>query len=378
MIKRETLTELMHFRPEHYLTTTLYLTIDGAQNPAYLIAIKDLVKQKQKNLETQNLSAEIRKSLEEDLRKISDYVRLKFQRDGARTLVIFSCSAAKFWSVVTLKISLQNQMMVAPAPYLRPLILVLDDDHRYLTILVERSKARIFEIYSGEIQEFTDIFDVIPARVRVGGFHGSDERKIERHIEDHVRRHFKHAADVAFELFKRNSPNHVVLFGTDQNTNEFRHYLHTTLQQRIAGTDVMEIAASAQEVLKRVTRIDEKIKLEEDQQLLRRLFGEVRSGGLGVVGLDSTIMALQQGQVNALIVEQGFVAKGYRCKECGSLSSHGGNCDYCGSATDALQDIVEEAVLDAMNQDCQVKYIGVTQTELSQAGRIGAILRFKT
>jgi peptide chain release factor subunit 1 len=378
MIKRETLSELMHFRPEHYLTTTLYLTIDSAQNPAYMIAMKDLNKQKQKHLENQDLSADVRKSIEEDLQRIADFVRLKFERNGARTLVIFSCSARKFWSTLTLNLSLHDQISIVSAPYLRPLISILEDYHRFLAILVERSKARIFEVYAGEIQEFTDIFDVIPGRVRVGGFGGSEERKIERHIEDHVRRHFKHVADAGFELFKRNSHDYVILLGSEQNTNEFHHYLHNTLHQRLAGTDVLEITASVQDVLKHVARIEEKIKMKADQRLLRRLFDEVRSGGLGVVGLNSTIRAFQQGQVNMLIVEEGFVAKGYRCRECGSLSIHEGNCDYCGGPTEAVMDIVEEAVLDAMNQGCQVKYIALAQTELSQGGRIGAILRFKT
>jgi peptide chain release factor subunit 1 len=378
MITRETLSELMNFRPEHYLTTTLYLTIDAAPNPAYLIVIKDLIKQKQRDLETQTLSTEVRKSVEEDLKKISDFVRLKFERNGVRTLVVFSCAASKFWITLNLNLSLYDQIAVGPTPYLRPLILLLEEFHRYLAILMERSKARLFEVYAGEIQEFIDVFDVVPGRVRVGGFGGSEERKIERHIEDHVRRHFKHVADVAFELFKRNSHDRVVLLGSEQNTNEFHHYLHNTLHQKIAGTGVLEITASIQDVLKHVIRIEQKIKMEEDEQLLRRLFAEVRSGGLGVVGLDSTIRALQQGQLNSLIAQQGFVARGYRCKECGGLSIHDGNCDYCGGPLEQVSDIVESAVLNAMGQGCQVRYIAATQTELSQAGNIGAILRFKT
>ena len=378
MITRETLSKLMHFRPEHYLTTTLYLTIDAAPNPAYLISIKDLIKQQRQFLENQDFAGDVRESVEADLEKISNYVRLKFDRNGVRTLVIFSCSAQKFWIVLTLKMSLHDQMDVSRKPYVRPLTLVLEDYHRYLTILAERSKARLFEVYAGEINEYIDVFDIVPGRVRVGGFQGSEERKIERHIEDHVRRHFKHVADVAFELFKRNSHDRVVLLGSEQNTNEFHHYLHNTLHQKIAGTGVLEITASIQDVLKHVMRIEQKIKMEEDEQLLRRLFDEVRSGGLGVVGSDSTIRALQQGQVNLLIVEQGFVAKGYRCKQCGGLTIHEGNCDYCGGSLEQVSDIVDQAVVDAMNQGCQVKYIAAAQTELSQAGKIGAILRFKT
>jgi len=374
MITRQTLSEIMSFSPEHYLTTTLYLTIDGLPVPTYPIAIKDLIKHKRKVLDEQSLTPAARKSVNSDLKKIADYVRLKFERNGARTLVIFSCAAKKFWSVLTLALPLRDQLDVGPRPNVRPLISFLDEYHRFLVILVERSKARLFEVYAGEIHEYIDVFDVVPGRVRIGGY---DERRIERHIEDHVRRHFKHVADVGFELSKRSVHDSVVLLGSEQNTSEFHYYLHTSLHSRIVGREVAEINAPPQDILQRVMQIEKKMKEDEDRKLLNRLLNEVRSGGLGVVGLDSTIRALHQGQVNALVVEDGFAKAGFRCKDCASLSTHNGTCDYCGGPLQSDQNIVEDTVLEALKQGCQVKFLVLPESELSSAGRIGAILRFK-
>jgi peptide chain release factor subunit 1 len=377
MIKRETLSQLMSLTPEEYLITTLYLAIDGTPNPAYLIVVKDLIKKKQQELQTLNLAAEVRKSAESDLKKISNFVRLRFERNGIKTLIIFSCAAKKIWQVLTLTLPLRNQLEIGSRPYVRPLLALLENYHRFLAILVERSKARLFEVYAGEINEYIDVFDVIPAKVRVGGFGGYEERRIERHIEDHVRRHFKHVADVAFDLYKRYAHDSVILLGSEQNTNEFKSYLRSSLQERVAASSVLEIGALSTDVMQCVMKIERQMKEKEDRRLLERLMNQVRSGALGVVGLDSTIRALQQGQVNTLIVDDQFSKEGYRCGSCESLSVHPGNCDYCGGTLQDVKDIVEQAVLDAQNSSCEVKYVMLPDSELSRAGKIGAILRFK-
>ena len=378
MITRETLSDLMSFDPEHYLTTTLFLTIDGGPTPSYSIEVKDLIGQRRKQLKELALSDEVRKSVQSDLRKIRDYIELKFERNGIRTLVIFSCSARKFWQVITLPLALPSQICVASRPMLRPLTMLLEEYRRFLVILVERSKARLFETYAGEIREYTDIMDEVPGKVRVGGYGGYDERKIERHIEDHVRRHFKRVADAAFDLWKRYSHEAVVLLGSEQNTNEFHHFLHNTLHDRIVGSETEEITAGTKEILERVMSLERKLKNLEDKKLLQRLFNEVNSGGLGIVGLDSTIRALQQGQVNFLVVQEGYEKEGYRCLNCNSLSTRNGSCDYCGGRTQMVSDIVDEAVQECMTQGCQVRFISLPKSDLAAAGQIGAMLRFKT
>ncbi len=378
MITRETLSDLLSFNPDPYLTTTLYLSIDSSPQPGYLIGIKDLIKKRKGEINGPDLTVEARKSVNSDLRKIRDFVEHTFERNGVKTLILISCSARKFWKVITLNLALQSSLVIGARPHVRPLTLVLDEYHRFLTILVERSKARLFEVYAGEIIERSDVLDEVPGKVKMGGYAGYDERRIERHIEDHVRRHFKHVADVAFDLFKRHSYDSIVLLGSEQNTHEFHHYLHNTLHDRIASFEVEEINAGTKAVLDHTMRIEHSLKNKLDLRLLERLFNQVNSGGLGIVGLDSTIRALQHGQVNFLVVQEGYTRDGYQCKDCLGLHAGNGSCEYCGGATHVVNDIIEEAVRQALTQGCQVRYISLPESQLSAAGKIGAMLRFRS
>lgn len=377
MITRENLSELLSFDPEGYLTTTLYLQIDGAPQASYVIELKDLIKACKNSLENEKLNPQTRESVNGDLKKIQDYVTLEFSKEGVRTLVIFSCAAKKWWQVLTLSLPLRNHLEISSKPYIRPLTYLLDKYSRFLCILVERARARLFEVFAGEILEHTDILDEVPGKVKMGGFAGYEERRIERHIEDHVRRHYKHVAEAAMNLERKYQNDHVILGGTEQNTNEFRHFLHSTLQDKLVSTVLEDINANPKAVLERTMQIEEEIKEDEEKKLLQRFLGQVNSGGLGVIGLDPTLKALQQGQVHSLVVKDGYETHGYRCKNCQSLHSTNGKCQYCDGAVENVGDIVEEAVREALEQGCQVKYITLPDADLSPSGNIGAILRFK-
>jgi peptide chain release factor subunit 1 len=377
MISREVLSELIAFNPEQYLTTTLYLRIEKTPQLSHSIELKDLIKIRRRELETQKWSQEVKKSLETDFKNIQDYVNLEFARDGVSTLAIFSCSALKFWKVVTLQIPIQSQLVIQPQPFHRPLSSVLDQHKRFLFILIERAKARLFEISAGEILEHSDILDDVPSKVKEGGFGGYEERRIERHIEDHVRRHFKHAAETADHFSKKYSTDYVILAGSETNTSEFRQYLPNGLPPKVVAVIHEEMTASTKDILEKTMKIEKEMRQKEETQLVNQLFKEVNSGGLGILGLDSTLRALQRGQVNQLLVQEGFEREGYQCVSCMSLHTKNGSCDFCGANTNNVTDIVAEAVQDALKQGCQVKYISLAGSQLAAAGNIGAVLRFK-
>jgi peptide subunit release factor 1 (eRF1) len=378
MISREDLSELIAFNPEQYLTTTLYLRIDKTPQLSHTIALKDLIKMRRKELESQDLSLEVQKSIESDFKNIQDYVNLKFSRNNVQTLVIFSCSARKFWKVVTANVPTHDLLVVQARPLYRPLSLMLDEYKRFLFILIERSKARLFEIYAGEILEHTDILDDVPSKVREGGYGGYEERRIERHIGDHVRQHFKHVAEAAYDFSKKYSNDHVIIAGTDENARDFRQYLHYSLASQVVAIVQDDFHSGPAEVLSKTMNIEKEIHKSEETELLKRLFNEVNSEGLGIVGLDSILVALQVGQVNQLLVQEGFHKEGFRCVKCLSLHLKNGACAYCGEETSTVPDVVEEAIQDAIQQGCQVKYISLPGSQLASAGNIGALLRFRT
>jgi peptide chain release factor subunit 1 len=376
MITREALADLLGFNSEPYLTTTLYLRIDNSAAPNFVIEAKDLIKQRKKELESQTLQADHVESVQSDLTKILDFVTLGFSREGVRTLVISSCSAKKWWKEMNLTIPLRSRLVVNSRPYFRPMLMALENHHRYLILLIERSRARFYELFAGRMQNRGELLEEVPNKVRAGGYGGYEERRIERHIQDHVKHHMKRVADRAFELFRATGCEYLILAGNEVNTEEFRNFLPTVLQERQIAAVSEEGRSSESDLLRKALQMEEQFMKKEQRALQERFYDQVDSGGLGIVGLDSIVRGIQLGQVNMLLVQEGFTASGYRCPECMGLQIEGPQCGYCGAVAHRVSDLVEELMEEALQQGCQVKSMTLPDSRLKTAG-IGAMLRFK-
>jgi peptide chain release factor subunit 1 len=94
-----------------------------------------------------------------------------------------------------------------------------------------------------------------------------------------------------------------------------------------------------------------------------------------VAGLANVVEALSDHRVDCLVVSQGYSASGWRCDLCSSLAAIGRRCKRCGAEMAEVDDLVEEAVEDALSKSCQVE-ICVGNADLDVMGRIGALLRF--
>jgi peptide subunit release factor 1 (eRF1) len=93
------------------------------------------------------------------------------------------------------------------------------------------------------------------------------------------------------------------------------------------------------------------------------------------VGLPDVLTALVARRVEVLLVSEGYEAPGWRCRACGFVGVRGRGCPVCSAEMDQVDDVVEEAVQEALNQSCRLAMCQ-GNADLDVLGRIGAILRF--
>jgi len=378
MITMEQVEELLSFKANPFLVSSLYLNVNEKRfsKKEYVIRLKDLIKQRRQDIKNADLNSEIKTSLEEDFKKIQNHVEQEFSGKGVRGVVVFSASKKNLWQVYHLPLPVKTRLVVNGEPYVRPLTALLDEYKRYCTVVVSRDKARIFEVYLGEITEHTEIFNQVPGKVRIAGWYGLEERRIERNIEDKVHRHFKEVADATLELFKKKRFDWLIVGGKKESVSTFEKHLHTYLRDRIIDRVDLDPNSSLHEALLKTQEVAQRVEREEEARLIHRLLEEVNSKGLGVIGLEDTLKAIWQGQVNVLILKDDLSVPGFVCPKCGYMSTEKSECPNDKIAMIATPDILEEAVESAIIQNCQIEHI-VESQELDDVGGIGAILRFK-
>ena len=70
-------------------------------------------------------------------------------------------------------------------------------------VLVDRHRARIFDLRLGELTEREDLFHPLSRRGRSDGFAGYDGGHAQRRVEDETRQHFKNVAESLKELLEQ-------------------------------------------------------------------------------------------------------------------------------------------------------------------------------
>jgi peptide subunit release factor 1 (eRF1) len=121
--------------------------------------------------------------------------------------------------------------------------------------------------------------------------------------------------------------------------------------------------------------VEESVERSQKAALVHRLRDAAsQPGGLAVTGLDAVLKALVERRVETLILSDGYEAPGWRCPGDGLLATKGRACPLCAEDMTLLDDVVEQAVEDAL-QSCKVVVCN-GNADLDVVGRVGALLRF--
>lgn len=212
----------------------------------------------------QNLSEEQRREWQVDLERIENYLHGFLDRSNVRSLV-FLTSGKKFWQVMDFEFSLPPSCRILSKSYLKPFEEIVDKYQKYLVLLVDRKKARLFTVHLGKIEEHKDIFGAdVPQNVKAKKIDYGREDKIFRHIEIHLHRHLQNIALVAKNFAKGKNIHFIIIGGHAEIIPKMKKHLRYPLKQKVLGQFVTELNIPLNEVFlhskKVATEINEKLK----------------------------------------------------------------------------------------------------------------------
>jgi len=356
---------------------SLYLNLDSSTYPSradYETELSSLISKCRKTAaEELGLNRDQQGSLDSDLRSIGEYISLQYRRNGARGLVIFACKAEGLWQVDPLKVPVANRLFVDWKPQVAPLVETLSSYEQVCVLVTSKETARIFQVRAGEISEQSEILDRVLKRHNQGGW---EQAKLQRRHELQVRNHLKKAAEASLEYFRKEHFDRLMVGVADELWPELERVMHPYLLERMAGKFNVGINAPPEEILAKVTAIEEQQRQQEESTLMDSLGPELGSGRTFVGGLDDVLAVLNQRRVDLLLVESGYTQPGKYCPDCQTLEFAEETCPACGGQARIVHDVVEEARELAIRQDARVMTIAAGNPAMVEAGHIAARLRY--
>ncbi len=369
-ITESTLRTLTGFEAGGEPVTSCYLDVDGRR----LLTQRDVEQELDGVLRTARGRANGTASVHMDLDRIEGFVKGGFDRSRVRGLALFACSARDLFEVVPLPVRVRSRVVVNEQPAVAQLEAIAEESRRYGVLLVDRQRARMFVFELDELVEHTEQVDELPRDYDTRG--GSERGDVAGHVDALASAHVRKAAALAFSVFQRDGFEHLVIGASEDLCTEVEGALHAYLRERLGGRINVTPQASVDAIQKAVVACEEATERTREAALVRRLLDTVGSKGRAVTGLGPVLAALNERRVEHLIVSHEYEAEGWRCEATGLL--HDVRPNRSGADEPGLrpvQDIVEEAIDDALGQGAKVE-ICVGNADLDVHGRIGALLRY--
>ena len=373
------LQRLLQIKPGPHWIVSCYLKVEPRDRSGgkYLIKLKNRVREVTQSLPALGLSRKEIETVEADLTRVQAALRV----DGlpkANGVAVFAGKRLDLFVVIPLPRVHRSRLLVDHTPLVRELVALEDEVGRLLTVVLDRTCARIFEVTAFTAQELADL--TAPA-TRGGRFHsnrhaapGLGEHGYHNRIRNERQRHLAAVAQRLFELDRERPFRGIVLAGTGGDAESLRPFLHPYLAKKVLGAARLNPKTAREvEVLQSTLEVRE----HYERRLERHVVAEMllaRGSGWSVNGIAPTLQALAEGQVRTLVVRGDASVPGFRCGSNGRLALTPRECR--GDEAVPVPDLVDDAIEEALRQGVAIEVVFEPDAADTIDG-LAALLRFK-
>jgi hypothetical protein len=253
-------------------------------------------------------SSAARSSLEEDLRRIQHWGEKHL--DGrsevsAAGFALFTCSAAGLWVEFPSPLPFANQFSIADRPALWQLVCLDADYTNALVVLMDAQAARVCDVVLGGLRAETAFAGVTDAPVS----------------------HCAEVADYLASYLATRPQTYVIVSGPDEVLAQFYDVLPPPVQPQIIDQVSLTMRDTAERILQVTRETLEQHDREADWLHVQQLFSMAGRGDGAVLGLADTLIAVNAGVVQKLIVQHDFQHEGWRCRDCDNIDA--GSAQQC-------------------------------------------------
>ncbi|MEA2712357.1 MAG: hypothetical protein QOK27_318, partial [Gemmatimonadales bacterium] len=237
----EVLERLTRVQPGEHRVVTCYLKLEPRDRSRgkYLIKVKNRVKDAVQALPRLGLQRAAAEEVQRDLDRIQQFLRAPSNLPSTQGLAIFACEGIELFETVPLPVVHRSRLAINGSALVRELASVEEEFGRLLTVVLDRTSARFFEVTAYDTLELAGLR---ADSTRGKRFHGDQdgsggwgEHTYNNRIREEKQRHYEAIARELFAIDRRRPAHGIVLAGTGAET-AVEPFLHSYLAERLIGT----------------------------------------------------------------------------------------------------------------------------------------------
>jgi len=283
------------------------------------------------------------------------------------SIAIFCSHKNNFLKYFLLDLDIKNQIIVDSSPYLRPLARINDEWESFTLLLVNTNYAKFFSVSLGKIEKTKRLSADIMNKHKKGGF---SQARFNRLRKGAINNFFSEV----IESLQKRVDERIIIAGPGQAKIQLKKMLPRHIEEKVIEIIDIDIDDENELLKDSISLISQKEK-EKSDEAVKLLKQEILQDGLAVFGLEETLKAVKNGQVELLIIEKNKKIPGWICENCQVVKKGFKNkCPYCKNKTSKV-DVIEEILEFAERTDSEIEF--TENEEIANLGHIGALLRYK-
>jgi peptide subunit release factor 1 (eRF1) len=374
------LDRLTRIPPGRHPIVSCYLKLEPRDRARgkYLIKLKNRIREVESRLGDSQLDRSGQEAVSRDLQRIYRELERPDALPGTQGVAVFASSGHKLFERIALPAVHRSRLVVDSTPLVRELLTVEDEVGRLLTVVLDRTSARIFEVTAFDV---TEVLGVHGEASRGGRFHsdrhgapGMGEHTWHNRIRNEKHRHLTTVADALFQLDRKQRVDGLVLAGTGADASALIPYLHAYLRDRVVGTVKLNPKDSSEATVHAVTLAARATAERTAELAIVQQLEDAHGAGWAVNGIKQALKALAEGKLRTLLVNADAESPGFRCAS-GRLTLTERECGAEGKA-EPVVDVIDEALEEALRQRVSVEVVHSPEAAARVDGLAG-LLRFK-
>ena len=322
------------------------------------------------------LKGAARKSFDTDVQRILDY--LGAVPASVNGLALFACAAQnEFFDAIQFDAPIEDHWLyIGSVPHLYPLVRLNDQYPRYAALLVDTNAARLFVFGLGTTEMQAEVKNVKTRKAAMGGW---SQARYQRHIDNFHLHHMKEVADVLDRVVREEAISRVVVACDATAKPLLLEQLPQHLADKVIDLVNLDINTPEHEVLTRTLEALREHDADTDVAHVTRMFDAWNAGGLGVVGPEETLKALEKRQVEELLITATPELLRRAETLTGDVAPGPIDIDTSAPSTELDADrhrLADHFVVHAQMSGARIRFIEDPEL-LAEVGGVGALLRFK-
>jgi peptide chain release factor subunit 1 len=249
----------------------------------------------------------------------ADAIISQASHTGAHGVALFACPALGLREVISVRGSLENTLVVADRPFLRPLAAVLGESPPALVVFIDAESARLVPLLDAGLGEEVRLDSEVPGHHRRGGWAQLALGHYQRHIEERRGQHLEAVSDALGRLIEEHGLQRIVIAGGPDNASAFRRALPAAVAARVAGIVAGRRHEPASELAARAGELISRVAAAETQAAVDAILTETAKGGHAAASPEGVLEAVRRGAVDRLYLLRDFQGRGRACTACGAL-----------------------------------------------------------